>query len=328
IWVDPATASWWITRLLGRKCELFLQQSPVTRMKAIRNETQIQGLKAAHLRDGAAMVKFLHWLSKNLEQTTITEISAAEKLEKFRAVQDLYQGLSFETISAYGEHGAIVHYSSTPESDVPLKPEGIYLIDSGAHYLDGTTDITRTVALGDPTAEQKDRFTRVLKGHIQLAMTRFPRGTAGNQLDTIARKPLWDIALNYGHGTGHGIGSYLNVHEGPQAISYYRGIGVALEPGMVISNEPGYYKESEYGMRIENLILTVVDEEASENGSEFYTFETVSFCPIDLKLVEKSLLSPEEIDWLNSYHADVRKKLKPLLNDEERKWLENATEAI
>ncbi len=328
IWLDPGTASWWIAHLLGKKCELFFRESPITLMKAIKNDTQIAGLKAAHVRDGVAMVRFLHWLEKNIEAIAVSEISAAEKLEKFRVVQDLYQGLSFETISAYREHGAVVHYSSTPETDVMLKNESLYLLDSGAHYLDGTTDITRTLALGEPGIEQKDRFTRVLQGHIRLAMTRFPRGTAGNQLDTIARKPLWDLGLNYGHGTGHGIGSYLNVHEGPQAISYYRGIGVALEPGMVISNEPGYYKAGEYGIRIENLILTVKDEHISPEFSQFYTFETITLCPIDPKLVDKSLLTTAEIEWLNSYHNEVYKNLSPQLNKEEKEWLREATRAI
>jgi Xaa-Pro aminopeptidase len=240
----------------------------------------------------------------------------------------LFQGLSFQTISAYREHGAIVHYSSTPETNTFLKHSGIYLIDSGAHYLDGTTDITRTIALGKPTRRQKELFTRVLQGHIQVATARFPRGTAGNQLDTLARKSLWDVGLNYGHGTGHGIGSYLNVHEGPQAISYYRGIGVALEPGMVISNEPGYYQAGEFGIRIENLILVVVDKKVSKPGAEFLTFETVSYCPIDLALVEKSLLSSSEIQWLNQYHRQVRKMLTPYITGKERRWLHRATRAI
>jgi Xaa-Pro aminopeptidase len=328
IWLDPSTVSWWVTQMLGKKCELFFQESPLTLMKAIKNNIQITGLRTSQVRDGVAMVRFLHWLEKNIDAIAISEISAAKMLEKFRTAQDLFQGLSFETISAYREHGAIVHYSSTAETDIMLKKEDIYLIDSGAHYLDGTTDITRTVALGEPSAEQKDRFTRVLQGHIRLAMTRFPRGTAGNQLDTIARKPLWNLGLNYGHGTGHGIGSYLNVHEGPQAISYYRGLGVALQPGMIISNEPGYYQTGDYGIRIENLILTVKDDKFSSEQSEFYTFETVTLCPIDLKLIEKSLLLPQEVNWLNQYHEEVRKKLSPHLGREEKEWLAAATRAI
>jgi Xaa-Pro aminopeptidase len=299
----------------------------VTRLKALKNKTEITGAKAAHIRDGVAMVKFLHWLERTVPQGGVTEISASQKLEEFRQELDLYQGPSFETIAGYQEHGAIVHYASTPQTDVELKPRGIFLIDSGGQFLDGTTDITRTIALGKPTSEQKDRFTRILKGHIMLAMTRFPRGTAGNQLDTITRKPLWDINQNYGHGTGHGIGAYLNVHEGPQAISYYRGLGVPLEPGMIISNEPGFYKTGEYGMRVENLIV-VVEDKNGKTTNDFYSFETISFCPIDLNLIDKNLLSARELGWLNSYHKKVKELLSPYLNKDEKEWLTKATRQI
>ncbi|UCF64697.1 MAG: aminopeptidase P family N-terminal domain-containing protein, partial [bacterium] len=288
VWIDPGTVSWWITQQLDKKCELFLKENPVSRIKAPKNSTEIKGLKNAHIRDGVAMVQFLRWLENAVGREEVSELSTAEVLENFRRKQELYQGPSFDTISAYQGHAAIVHYSATPETDVLLNPEGIYLIDSGGQYLDGTTDITRTLALGKPSQLQKELFTRVLKGHIQLAMTRFPKGTAGNQLDTIARKPLWDLGLNYGHGTGHGIGSYLNVHEGPHAISYYRGIGVTLEPGMLISNEPGYYRTGEFGIRIENLILTITDQYSSPDGLDFLAFETVTLCPIQLRLIEKS----------------------------------------
>ncbi len=328
VWLDSGSVSRWVVGLLESDCDLVMKPSPVTGFKAVKNDTELAGLRAAHVRDGVAMVKFLHWLDGAVGNGSYSEISVSEKLEQFRREQDLFEGLSFDTIAGYGEHGAIVHYSATPESDVELRPEGIFLIDSGGQYLDGTTDITRTVALGTPTPEQKDRFTRVLKGHLLLAMTRFPRGTAGNQLDTIARKPLWDIGLNYGHGTGHGIGSYLNVHEGPHAISYYRGIGVALEPGMVISNEPGYYKSGEYGIRTENLIVTRRDEEMSSGEFEFYGFETVTLCPIDTGLIDKSLLSEAEIRFLNDYHREVREKLSVYLNGSEKAWLAQATEAI
>jgi Xaa-Pro aminopeptidase len=270
------------------------------------------------------MVKFLYWLDRHLGKTKITEITAAEKLEEFRAEQDLYQGPSFHPISAYGAHAAIVHYSATPESDVPLQKKGLYLIDSGGQYLDGTTDITRTLALGKPTAEQKDRFTRVLKGHIRLAMSGFPDGTAGNQLDTIARMPLWDIGLNFGHGTGHGIGAYLNVHEGPQAISYYRGIGVSLVPGMIISNEPGFYKTGQYGIRTENLILVT----AGQTGSSFQGFETITLCPIDRTLIDASFLDERERQWLNSYHKKVKESLSPLLESQEKEWLQQETQPL
>jgi Xaa-Pro aminopeptidase len=328
VWVDPNTINWWIVNSLAAKCELLFKESPVVKMKAIKNRKEIEGLRACHIRDGVAMAKFLYWLDKSIDKEVVTEISAAEKLEGFRSEQEHYQGPSFHTISAFWEHGAIVHYTATSETDIKLNKPGIYLIDSGGHYLDGTTDITRTIALGEPTAEQKDRFTRVLKGHIQLASTRFPKGTAGNQLDTLARKSLWDVGLNYGHGTGHGIGSYLNVHEGPQAISYYRGIGVALEENMVVSNEPGYYKAGEYGMRIENLILIIKDQEFSDKATEFLTFETVTLCPVDLNLIHKSLLDDTEIKWLNEYHEKVRNTLSPHLGQEEQEWLNEATAAI
>ena len=327
VWLDPNSVSYWIVDILKKDCNLFFKESPVTRLKALKNKTEITGAKAAHIRDGVAMVKFLHWLERTVPQGGVTEISASQKLEEFRQELDLYQGPSFETIAGYQEHGAIVHYASTPQTDVELKPRGIFLIDSGGQYLDGTTDITRTIAMGKPTAEQKDRFTRILKGHISLAMTRFPRGTAGNQLDTIARKPLWDINQNYGHGTGHGIGAYLNVHEGPQAISYYRGLGVPLEPGMIISNEPGYYKTGEYGMRVENLIV-VVEDKNGKTTNDFYSFETISFCPIDLNLIDKNLLSARELGWLNSYHKKVKELLSPYLNKDEKEWLTKATRQI
>lgn len=328
VWLDPHTTSWWITRYLQKNCELFLQDSSIPRFKALKNGVEIKGLKAALVKDGVAMVKFLQWLEKSVPPGGVTEISASQCLEEFRTEQALYQGPSFQAISAFGGHGAIVHYTSKPETNSELKTKGIYLIDCGGQYLDGTTDITRTIAFAEPTKEQKDRFTRVLKGHIQLATARFPKGTAGNQLDTIARKALWDVGLNYGHGTGHGIGSYLNVHEGPHGISYYRSIGVKLEPGMIISNEPGFYKSGAYGIRIENIVLTVADDQKSKDESEFYKFETLTLCPIDVKLVEKSLLSLEEAQWLNNYHAEVRKKLSPHLKGEALSWLKKATVAI
>lgn len=326
IWIDAATASKWIANRVGRPDQQVVKQSPVTLLKSRKNDTELQGFRNCHIRDGVAMVKFLHWLEERVPAGGVTEISAAKRLYEFRSEQDLFQGESFSPISGYAAHGAIVHYSATEASDAELKSEGIYLIDSGGQYLDGTTDITRTIALGTPTAEQKDRFTRVLKGHLNLAMARFPEGTTGIQLDTIARKPLWDIGENYGHGTGHGIGAFLNVHEGPQAISYYRGIGVALEAGMICSNEPGFYKEGEYGIRIENLIEVQVDQTMENN--RFYTFATASLCPIDSNLIDKSLLDGKEIAFYNDYHERVREELMPLLDGPEQEWLTNATRAI
>ncbi len=328
VWLDDASVNYWVTLMLHKRCELFFKQSPVVAFKAIKNETELAGMRACHIRDGVAMVKFLKWLEETVPQGNVTEMSAAQMLEKFRAEQSLYQGPSFETISAYNEHGAIVHYTSSPETDVQLKPEGIYLIDSGGQYLDGTTDITRTLALGEPTDEQKDRFTRILKGHIDLAMTSFPVGTQGIQLDTIARKPLWEIGLNYGHGTGHGVGAFLSVHEGPQGISYYRGIGVPLEPGMICSNEPGFYKAEAFGMRIENLIVVVKDDQMSNDEWSFLKFENLTYCPIDLSLVNPQLLDEKEIDYLNAYHRRVYEVLSPYLKKEERKWLEEKTKTL
>lgn len=328
IWVDGDTASQHIVDIIGNTNKILFKPDPVVPLKAVKNKIEIQGMRNAHVRDGAAVVRFLAWLDRTLGKAEITELSAAAKLKAFRAKNALFQGLSFETISSYAEHGAIVHYGPTPESDARLKPESIYLVDSGGQYLDGTTDITRTIALGPPSAEQKDRFTRVLKGLISLSSTSFPKGTAGKQLDTIARLALWDKGLNYLHGTGHGIGLYLNVHEGPQAISYYHCKGFALEPGMIQSIEPGYYKEGAFGMRVENATLVVSDENWSSDGSEFYTFETLSMCPIDRKLIQKDMLRQREIDWLNRYHAKVYETLVPLLDEADKQWLYKATRPI
>jgi Xaa-Pro aminopeptidase len=328
VWLDIDSVSAWVVSLIDKKSDMLYKKSPITLFKACKNKTELSGFKACHIRDGVAMVKFLHWLSEAVPKGGITEISASDKLAEFRATDSLFQGLSFATISGYNEHGAIVHYESSPETNVELKPEGIYLIDSGGQYLDGTTDITRTIALGEPTDEQKDRFTRILKGHIDLSVASFPRGTQGIQLDTLARKPLWEIGQNYGHGTGHGVGAFLSVHEGPQGISYYRGIGVPLELGMICSNEPGFYKAGEYGMRIETLINVVKDKEKTTNEFEFYKFETATLCPINTKLIEKSLLSNEEVEYLNIYHKRVYDELSPKLRGKAKEWLAAATEPI
>jgi Xaa-Pro aminopeptidase len=327
VWLDEASVSHWIVKGL-KGAEVVFKPSPVTMFKAVKNATEIKGAKQAHRRDGAALTEFLRWLGKSVPSGRISELSAARKLEEFRRHQPRFRGPSFSTISAYRSHGAIVHYSVSPETDIPLKPAGIYLIDSGGQYLEATTDITRTVALGRPTAEQRDRFTRVLKGMIALSVISFPRGTSGPQLDVLARKALWDKGLNYGHGTGHGIGAYLNVHEGPQAISPARGIGVGLEPGMILSNEPAFYKEGQYGIRIENLLLVVRDSVRSTPGSPFYCFETLTLCPIDLRLVKRELLTEGEIRWLNAYHRRVRNELTSLLRRAESAWLKKATRSI
>lgn len=328
VWLDEGSVNQWIVDALKEGAKLLFKPSPINMFKAIKNKTEISGLRAAQVRDGAAMVKFLCWLEQTVGKTEVTEVSVAKKLAELRSQNDLFKGLSFETISAYGVHGAVVHYAVNAETDVPLKPEGIYLIDSGGQYLDGTTDITRTLCFGDPTDEQRESFTRVLKGMIDLLTTSFPQGTAGKQLDTIARLPLWEKGLNYGHGTGHGIGSYLNVHEGPHAISYYRCIGIGLEPGMITTIEPGYYKENDYGIRIENVALVKNDDEKSCEEFTFYKFENLTLCPIDTRLVKKELLSEDEINWLNNYHKKVYKTLAPLLDKPEADWLKKATKQI
>jgi len=328
VWLDEASVSEWVVRRLGRDTSLILKPSPISLFKAIKNKTEIAGARAAHVRDGAAMVKFLCWLEKEVPKRKVTELSAARRVEEFRSRQDLFQGLSFKTISSYGSHGAVVHYAVSPETDIPLKSEGIYLIDSGSQYLDATTDITRTICLGKPTEEQRDRFTRILKGVIALTCVSFPQGTTGPQLDILARLALWENGLNYGHGTGHGVGAYLNVHEGPQSIAPARGFGVGFEPGMITSIEPGYYKENGYGLRVENMALVVKDEAKSSQALSFFTFETLTLCPIDLKLVKKDLLAAEEIQWLNTYHRKVRKALTPRLGNAEAAWLKKTTQLL
>jgi len=326
-WIDPATTNRWIILTLGESVRVHEERSPITDFKSMKNETEIKGIRVTQIHDGIAMVRFLKWLEKAVPEGNETEISAADKLEWFRKLGKGFVGLSFDTISGYAGHGAIVHYFPDEESDVPLKPEGIYIVDSGGQYLTGTTDITRTVTLAPPTPEQKEMFTRVLKGHINLSLLKFPKGFTGRQIELPARKSLWEIGKNYNHGTGHGIGHYLNVHEGPMSISP-RDTGVPLAPGNVLSNEPGYYKEGEYGMRTENLVLVVKDEELSSDELEMLGFETLTLCPIDLNLVEQSLMIKEELDWLNSYHKDVFESLAPHLDEEHLEWLKVNTREI
>jgi len=328
VWVDSATANMWVTSKL-RHSELIVEPSPVYNMKAAKNAVEIQGMRAAHLRDGVAMVKFLAWLPGAVAQGGLTEYSVMEKVDSLRAQQDLFRGTSFGTIAGYQGNGAIIHYEAEEQTAAPLQPRGILLLDSGGQYMDGTTDITRTVLLGgQATPEQKDRYTRVLKGHIDLTLCRFPAGTVGKQLDTVARAPLWERGLNYNHGTGHGVGHFLNVHEGPQAISPTRCTGAPLVEGNILSNEPGYYKEGRYGIRIENLVLVVKDAKYSTEEQPFLRFETLTLCPIDTRLVNVALLTPVQRRWLNSYHSTVRKALSDKLTEAERKWLHQATKRI
>jgi Xaa-Pro aminopeptidase len=328
VWVDSETGNAWVLRKL-RGAQIVRERSPIHGFKAVKNATEIAGMRQAHVRDGVAMVKFLYWLESAVRREDLTELDVANKLVELRSAGDRYRGTSFGTIAGYGEHGAIIHYEADQASAAPLRPEGILLVDSGAQYLDGTTDITRTVLLGGlPTEEQKEHFTRVLRGHIDLSMCRFPAGTAGKQLDTVARLPLWERGLNYNHGTGHGVGFYLNVHEGPQSLSPVRCKGDALVPGNILSNEPGYYAEGQYGIRIENLVLVLEDEEFSSDLQPFLRFETLTLCPIDLRLVHMLLLSVDERRWLNDYHQMVRETLENHLPPEERRWLYEATKKI
>ena len=297
---------------------------PTALMKARKNKAELRGAVAAHLRDGAAMVEFLAWFAAAAPTGKLTEIDAAQALETFRRATKKLKDVSFPSISGMGPNGAIVHYRVTEATNAKIK-RGLFLIDSGAQYEDGTTDITRTLAVGKPTAEMRDRFTRVLKGHIGIATSVFPKGASGAQLDGFARRALWDAGLDFDHGTGHGVGSYLSVHEGPQRISKVG--GVALEPGMILSNEPGFYKTGAYGIRIENLI--VVEPRAIKGAErEMLGFSTLTLAPIDLALIEPKLLTREELAWLNAYHARVRKALAPLVSPATRKWLAGATKAI
>jgi Xaa-Pro aminopeptidase len=294
--------------------------------KACKNKAEVAGTRAAHLRDGRALTRFLAWLGTTAAKGDVDEITAAKKLEAFRAETGALRDLSFDTISGAGANGAIVHYRVTTHTNQPLKPGELYLVDSGAQYLDGTTDVTRTVAIGEPNAEQRDRFTRVLKGHIGIATARFPEGTSGAQLDAFARMSLWKVGLDYDHGTGHGVGSYLSVHEGPQRISKMG--HVPLKPGMIISNEPGYYKTAAYGIRIENL-LVVTEAEMIEGGERpMMGFETLTLAPIDLNCVEADLLTADEKEWLNAYHTRVREALSEGMDAETLAWLSEATRVI
>jgi Xaa-Pro aminopeptidase len=326
-WIDEGATSRWIADLLA-ECELVTEASPILLPRARKNAVEIAGMKAAHVRDGVAMVRFLRWLEREVPLGTVTELYAANKVDAFRAEGPLFRGPSFDTISGYLGDGAIIHYRVTTETDCALRPEGIYLVDSGGQYLDGTTDITRTVLLGKKaTKEQKECFTRVLRGHIALARVSFPAGTRGPRLDTLARIPLWEIGLDYNHGTGHGVGAYLGVHEGPQSIGT-REANAELEPGNILSNEPGYYEPGAYGIRIENLVLVTEDPVRTRPGKRWLRFETITLCPIDTRLVEPKLLSADEKKWLNDYHAAVRKALSPQLDAPERRWLAQATAPV
>ena len=311
--------------LATRYTETFIAPSPVALMKAVKSKTEQAGFRKAMERDGVAMVKFLRWLETSIPNGCESEISIDKKLYGFRAEQDLFKGISFDTIAGYKEHAAIVHYEATLETDVLLRPEGMLLLDSGAHYLDGTTDITRTIPLGALTQEEKKDYTLVLKGHLQIQNVEFPAGTCGTQLDVLARAAMWKAGINYLHGTGHGIGHFLCVHEGPHQIRMNH-VPTPLEPGMIVTDEPGIYKAGRHGIRIENTLLIVPAQE-TEFGI-FYKFEPLTLCPISKDAIVIEMMTHEEVEWFNTYHQQVYQKLSPHLNKEEQEWLQKATAPI
>ena len=325
--LDQATAADALARLItGHGGKISRGPDPVALMKAVKNPVEIDGMRAAHRRDGAALTRFLAWLDREAPSSKLTEIEAVEALESFRRETGLLKDISFPTIAGAGPDGAIVHYRVTTKTNRHIVPGDLFLIDSGAQYEDGTTDVTRTVAIGEPSVEMRERFTRVLKGHIAIARAVFPDGTTGAQLDPLARLFLWQAGLDYDHGTGHGVGSYLSVHEGPARLSK---LGtVPLKRGMILSNEPGYYKPGAYGIRIENLVL--VTEAAPVAGAEkaLNAFETLTLAPIERRLVMRELLMAEETRWLDGYHARVAETLSPLLDDSSRAWLAAATRPL
>jgi Xaa-Pro aminopeptidase len=330
--VDPERAVSAIFDALDKAgAKILPLRDPVVLPKALKNPVEVAGQKAAQTRDGAVIARFLHWIDEEAPKGDVDELKASDKLEGLRRENPELRDLSFDSISGAGPNGAIVHYKSSEKTNRKLETGTLYLIDSGGQYVDGTTDITRTVPIGEPTDEMRDRFTRVLKGHIAVATAVFPKGTRGTQLDSFARRPLWDAGLDYAHGTGHGVGSFLAVHEGPQRIapvtSSQSGGDEPLAAGMIISNEPGYYKTGEYGIRIENLVL-VVDVEITGAEKEMLGFETLTFAPIDRRLIVKEMLGPREVAWLNDYHRQVVEKIGPNLSGSDREWLEKACAPI
>ncbi len=322
IWADPEATSHNLAPEKGVE-----KRSPVVDLKAVKNPVELNGFRRAHIEDGVAMVAFIRWLEEHVPAGDVDEMRAAEKLLSFRRKGNGFVGASFGTISSYGPHGAMNHYAVSNESNIPLGTDSLYLVDSGGQYSYGTTDITRTFCFGKPTHEQVEMYTRVLKGHIAICTLSFPEGTFGRQLDLAARKPLWEAGRNYGHGTGHGIGHYLNVHEGPISIGP-RGQEVALATGHVISNEPGYYEDGAYGIRIENLLAVVPDPDRSAGDQAFLKFENLTRCPIATNLVDVSLLDQDERAWLNDFHRIVRESLSPHLDTPGQQWLSERTEPI
>lgn len=330
ILVDKKTCPFFITdQLQNAGAEVIFSQDPCLLPQACKNPVEVTGARNAHIRDGTALVNFLAWLSQTVPTRQVTELEASQKLLGYRQKQQNFEEPSFPTISSAGPNGAIIHYCPTPETNSIIQPNELYLVDSGGQYLDGTTDVTRVMAFEAPTPEQRDRFTRVLKGHIALAQTRFPQGTTGQQLDILARYWLWQAGLDFEHGTGHGVGSYLGVHEGPQNIgkAHAGTVHVPLQVGMLLSNEPGYYKSGAYGMRIESIVV-VIELEAESFEYPILGFETITLAPICRSLVDPELLSTSDRNWLNRYHAKVRKTLMPLVDKEATVWLKKETEEI
>ena len=324
ILLDPNVISYTLFKQV-RTQEVVRASSPIPAMKAIKNEIEVEGFRRAMIRDGVALVKFLRWLQTAVTKGQETEISVAEKLTALRAEQPLFRGISFDTIAGYEAHGAIVHYEATPETDAPLKPHGFLLLDSGAQYQDGTTDITRTIALGELTEEQREVYTLVLKGHIQLELAKFPSGASGTQIDALAREAMWRKGFNFLHGTGHGVGSFLNVHEGPHQIRMeYR--PAPLLPFMTVTDEPGLYLEGKFGVRIENILL--IKPYMTTAFGEFLQMEPLTLCPIDTAPIVREMLLNEEVDWLNGYHQYVFDKLSPYLLGADFDWLRAATQNI
>ncbi|XMB85250.1 aminopeptidase P family protein [Mycoplasmatota bacterium WC44] len=322
---DPNKTNNWLYNAIPNDCELIEGRNITTDLKSIKNEIEIENLRNCQIKDGVAMVKFLNWLDENIVKNDVTEISAEEELKSFRSEQELFIGTSFDSISGYKDHAAMMHYKASEESQYTLKEEGLFLIDSGGQYLDGTTDITRTIALGDISKEERTDFTLVLKGHIALNQLKFLHGATGSNLDIIARQPLWEQGIDYKCGTGHGVGFFLNVHEGPQSFSQVPNT-VTLDKGMILTNEPGIYKEGKHGVRIENTLL-VVEDVKTEFG-QFMRFDTISYCPIDLDAVNVGMLTEKEKKWLNDYHRDTYESLSPYLNESEKKWLKIETRAV
>jgi len=325
ILIDPKRNCFALYKLIPNSVQKILETNPSTQLKAVKNNVEVNNTRQVMIKDGVAITQFIKWVKENVGRVEMTEISAAAQLRAFRAAQDGFVGESFNTIAAYKAHGALPHYGATEKSNVAIKAEGLFLVDSGGQYRYGTTDITRIIPMGNNTEEERTDYTLVLKAMIEGCKTRFPKGTCGYQIDAITRRPMWDYALNYGHGTGHGVGYFLNVHEGPQVFNA-TATAVPIELGMITSIEPGIYRPGKHGIRIENLVLTIADQ--TNEFNEFYAFESLTLAPIDTTLVKKELLEQSHISWLNQYHANVYAKLSPFLNEEEKAFLGRMTSEL